>query len=119
MFKSDFLYFFLYFFLFKKKVEMSSFTLPNESNIPLWQSKESRDSELVFMINDELIKIPWPKSFLHPYVPTDYSKLEAHILKDYLIYRNITPCKTKAGRVQALENWDRMICNQTKFLSKD
>ena len=98
---------------------MSVFVMPNESNIPLWQSKEARDSELLFTINDEHIKIPWPKSFLHPYVPSNYSKLDAHILKEYLRYRNIAPCKTKAERIQALENWDRMVCNRTRYSSTD
>lgn len=87
----------------------STIILPNESNIPLLQRREPREGELVF----GSVKIPWPESFLHPYIVKDYSKESADSLKNYLRYRNIPPQRLKSERIAALQEWDRMVDNKT------
>jgi hypothetical protein len=94
---------------------MSKYILHNESNIPLLQTKELRDGQLVFTVNGNDVYIPWPKSFLHPYVPIDYSREDSQILKNYLGYRNISPQKTKKERIKTLEEWDCIMNNRTSY----
>lgn len=91
-------------------------TIPNESQIPLWQQTDPRTSSLIF----GNVVVPWPKSYVFPFAVRDYRTCDHQFLMSCLRARKIVlPGKVKKiDAVTALEEWDEELDNRT-LIEKD